>query len=108
MTEPSSTPEPQQSDDTRATGTQPSTGPEPGVRGGDAADRMDSPGPGSGGLAGAGADGETGAREQLRKDLGERDAATGTEEGGDLEQAAAIGETDDPQGGSIQEHGSRG
>jgi hypothetical protein len=31
----------------------------------------------------------------------------GTEEGSDLEQAAAIGETDDPQGGSIQEHGSR-
>ena len=108
MTEPSSTPEPQQSDDTRATGTQPSTGPEPGVRGGDAADRMDSPGPGSGGLAGAGADGETGAREQLRKDLGERDAAMSTEDGGELEQAAAIGETDDPQGGSIQEHGSRG
>jgi hypothetical protein len=31
----------------------------------------------------------------------------GTEGGDDLEQAAAIGETDDPQGGSIQEHGSR-
>ena len=108
MTEPSATPEPQQSDDTRATGPQPSTGPEPGVRGGDAADRMDSPGEGSGGLPGAGADGETGAREQLRKDLGERDGSQGTEQGGDLEQAAAIGETDDPQGGSIQEHGSRG
>ena len=77
-----------------------------GVLGGDA-DRMDSPGPGSGGLAGAGADGETGAREQLRKDLGERPAGAGTEEGDDLEQAAAIGETDDPQGGSIQAHGSR-
>ena len=109
MTEPSSSvPEPQQSDDTRATGPQPSTGPEPGVRGGDAADRMDSAGPGSGGLAGGGADGETRAREQLRKDLGERDGSMGTEEGGDLEQAAAIGETDDPQGGSLQEHGSRG
>jgi hypothetical protein len=77
-----------------------------GVLGGDA-DRMDSPGPGSGGLAGAGADGETGAREQLRKDLGERAPDMGTEEGDDLEQAAAIGETDDPQGGSIQQHGSR-
>ena len=77
-----------------------------GVLGGDA-DRMDSPGPGSGGLAGAGADGETGAREQLRKDLGERSSELGSEEGGDLEQAAALGETDDPQGGSIQEHGSR-
>jgi hypothetical protein len=107
MTESASVPEPQQSDDTRATGAQPSTGPEPGVRGGDAADRMDSPGEGSGGLPGAGADGQTGAREQLRKDLGERDASMGTEEGGDLEQAAAIGETDDPQGGSISEHGSR-
>ena len=107
MTVSSFAPEPQQSDDTRATGAQPSTGPEPGVRGGDAADRMDSPGEGSGGLPGAGADGQTGAREQLRKDLGERDASMGTEEGGDLEQAAAIGETDDPQGGSISEPGSR-
>jgi hypothetical protein len=90
MTESLSTPEPQQSDDTRATGPQPSTGPEPGVRGGNAG-RPDglARAPGSGGLAGAGADGETGAAEQLRKDLGERDAATGTEEGGDLEQAAA-------------------
>ena len=77
-----------------------------GVLGGDA-DRMDSPGPGSGGLPGAGADGETGAREQLRKDLGERSSDMGTEAGADLEQAAAIGETDDPQGGSIQGHGSR-
>jgi hypothetical protein len=68
---------------------------------------MDSPGPGSGGLAGAGADGETGAREQLRQDLGERAAGTGTEDGSELEQAAALGETDDPQGGSIQDHGSR-
>ena len=108
MTESSSAPEPQQSDDTRASGPQPSTGPEPGVRGGNAADRMDSPGPGSGGLPGAGADGETGAREQLRKDLGERDGALGTEEGGDLEQAAAIGETDDPASGSPQQHGSPG
>ena len=103
MTEPFS----QQSDNTRTSGPQPSGSDEPGVRGGDAADRMDSPGEGSGGLAGAGADGETGAREQLRKDLGERDAGLGEEGGGDLEQAAAVGETDDPQGGSVQDHGSR-
>jgi hypothetical protein len=108
MTESSSVPEPQQSDDTRATGPQPSTGPEPGVRGGDAADRMDSPGEGSGGLPAAGADGQTAAREQLRKDLGERDGSLGTEEGGELEQAAALGETDDPAGGSLQQHGSQG
>ena len=76
-----------------------------GVLGGDA-ERMDAA-PGSGGMPSAGADGETGAREQLRKDLGERPADAGTEQGDDLEQAAAIGETDDPQGGSIQERGSR-
>ncbi len=63
-----------------------------GVRGGDA-DRMD-PGP-LGGVPSAGADGETGARERLRKDLGERSADAGTEDGDDLEQAAAVGETDD-------------
>jgi hypothetical protein len=55
-----------------------------GVLGGDP-ERMDAA-PGSGGLAGAGADGETGAREQLRKDLGERPADAGTDEGSDLEQ----------------------
>jgi hypothetical protein len=103
MTEPM----PQTSDDTRNDAPRPSGLEEPGVRGGDAADRMDSPGAGSGGVAGAGADGETGAREDLRKDLGERSPSSGTEAGGDLEQAAAIGETDDPHGGSIQEHGSR-
>ena len=104
MTEPFS----QQSDDTRASGADSSNAVgEHGVLGGDAADRMDSPGPGSGGLPGGGADGETGAREQLRRDLGERSGATGTEDGGELEQGAAIGETDDPQGGSLQEHGSR-
>jgi hypothetical protein len=102
MTEPT----PQQSDNTRSQGPAPSGLEEPGVRGGDA-DRMDSPGEGSGGLAGAGADGETAAREELRKDLGERDAGQGTDEGGDLEQAAALGETDDPQGGSIQPGGAR-
>ena len=106
--------EPEQSDDTRSaspisadsTTTGDTTSTASHVSGGDA-DRMDSPGPGSGGLSGAGADGETGAREALRKDLGERSEHMGTEEGDDLEQAAAIGETDDPQGGSIQEHGSR-
>ena len=103
MTEPL----PQQSDDTRTDAPRPSGLDEPGVRGGDAADRMDSAGPGSGGLPGAGADGETGAREQLRKDLGERSPHLGTEGGGDLEQAAAIGETDDPEGGSLSGHGSR-
>jgi hypothetical protein len=46
-----------------------------GVRGGDA-DRMD-PGP-LGGVP-TGADGDTAAREQLRKDLGERPADAGTE-----------------------------
>jgi hypothetical protein len=76
-----------------------------GVRGG-SADRMDAA-PGSGGMPSAGADGQTEAREQLRKDLGERPADAGTEAGDDLEQAAAVGETDDPQGGSILEHGSR-
>ena len=103
MTEPM----PQQSDDTRNDAPRPSGLEEPGVRGGDAADRMDSAGPGSGGLPGAGADGETGAREQLRVGLGERSEQMGTEAGGELEQAAAIGETDDPQGGSLQERGSR-
>ncbi len=68
------------------------------VRGGDA-DRMD-PGP-LGGVPAAGADGETGAREQLRKDLGERSPDSGTEDGDELEQAAALGETDDPQDGSV-------
>ena len=41
------------------------------VSGGDA-DRLDPAGEGSGGVPSAGADGETAAREQLRKDLGER------------------------------------
>ncbi len=75
------------------------------VSGGDA-DRMDPAGPGTGGVP-SGADGETAAREQLRKDLGERSAGSGTDDGAELEQDAALGETDDPQGGSIQEHGSR-
>ena len=103
MTEPFSS----QSDNTRANGPQPSSLEEAGVRGGDATDRMDSPGPGSGGMPAAGADGVTQEREQLRKDLGERAPQTGEETGDDLEQAAAIGETDDPQGGSIQQNGGR-
>ncbi len=79
--------------------------PEPagGVRGADAVDSMDSS-PGHGTTTGA--DGDTGAREQLRKDLGERDPGQGTEEGDDLEQGAALGATDDPDGGSIQPHGA--
>ncbi len=104
MTEPFST----QSDDTRASGpTQSDAADEHGVLGGDAAERMDPAGPGSGGLPGGGADGETAAREQLRKDLGERDASLGTEGGGELEQGAAVGESDDPLGGSLQDHGGR-
>jgi hypothetical protein len=79
MTEPL----PQTSDNTSTDAPRPSGLEEPGVRGGDAADRMDSAGPGSGGMPGAGADGETGAREQLRKDLGERSPDMGTEAGGD-------------------------
>ncbi len=51
-------------------------------------------------------DGDTAAREQLRRDLGERGGAAGTEAGDDLEQSAALGATDDPRGGSIQEHGA--
>lgn len=70
-----------------------------GVRGGDA-DRLDAA-PGSGGLPAAGADGRTEAREELRKDLGERAASTGTEDATSLEQAAALGETDDPSTGSL-------
>lgn len=75
--------------------------------GGGSAARLDPPGQGSGGVPAAGADGGTEQREQLRKDLGERAEGQGEEGGDDLEQAAALGETDDPQGGSIQGHGSR-
>lgn len=76
-----------------------------GVRGVDQVDAMDSA-PGHGTTTGA--DGETAAREQLRKDLRERAPQTGTEAGDDLEQAAALGATDDPQGGSIQPDGAAG
>jgi hypothetical protein len=65
-------------DNTRKTGPDASTGEEAGVRGGDP-DRLDSPGKGSGGVPSAGADGETEAREELRKDLGERSDDAGTE-----------------------------
>jgi hypothetical protein len=60
-------------DNTRTDGPAPASLEETGVQGGDAADRMDAPRDGSGGLPGGGADGETAAREQLRKDLGERE-----------------------------------
>lgn len=76
-----------------------------GLKGGDPS-RLDAE-PGSGGMPAGGADGQTAAREQMRKDLGERAPSAGTEGGDDLEQAAAIGETDDPQGGSLQRDGSR-
>jgi hypothetical protein len=92
-------------DNTRKSGPDTSTREQAGVRGGDP-DRLDSPGEGSGGVPSAGADGETEAREELRKDLGERSEAAGREDGADLEQAAAVGETDDPRDGSIQELGS--
>src|ERR1700712_3106629 len=80
--------------------------PEPagGVRGVDQVDAMDSS-PGHGTTTGA--DGETAAREALRRDLGERGGRTGDERGGDLEQAAALGATDDPEGGSIQADGAQ-
>ena len=74
MTEPFAS----ESDDTRTEGADPATGDTAGVRGG-SADRMDPPGEGAGGVPGAGADGETAAREQLRKDLGERAESAGTE-----------------------------
>ncbi len=81
--------------------------PEPagGVRGADAVDTMDSE-PGEGTTTGA--DGQTAAREQLRRDLGERSPGTGDERGDDLEQSGALGDTDDPQGGSIQAGGADG
>ena len=79
--------------------------PEPasGVRGADQVDAFDSS-PGHGTTTGA--DGETAAREALRRDLGERGGATGDESDGGLEQTAALGATDDPQGGSIQPDGA--
>ncbi len=78
--------------------------PDSGVRGADQVEDVDTD-PGHGTTTGA--DGQTPAREALRKDLGERSADSGEESGGGLEQAAAVGPTDDAQGGSIQEHGSR-
>jgi hypothetical protein len=78
--------------------------PEPasGVRGADQVDAFD-PEPGEGTTTGA--DGETAAREALRRELGERGGAAGDESDGGLEQTAALGSTDDPEGGSIQPHG---
>ena len=69
-----------------------------GVRGGDP-ERMDAA-PGSGGMPSAGADGETAAREQLRKDLGERPADAGEDTGSPLEQSP-LGATDDPGNAGI-------
>ena len=94
-----------QPDNTRSSGPTPDTdqsAADPRVSGGPA-DRLDSPGEGSGGVPSAGADGETAAREDLRQSLGERTETAGREDGDSLEQAAAIGETDDPQGGSLQQ-----
>lgn len=75
-----------------------------GVRGVDQVDNFDNE-PGQGTTTGA--DGETPAREQLRQDLGERPAGAGSESDDSLEQAAALGAIDDPQGGSIQADGSQ-
>ena len=75
-------------DNTRTSGPDPSTPEDAGVRGGDP-DRLDPPGEGAGGVPSAGADGETGAREDLRTALGERTADAGREDGDDLGQAAA-------------------
>ena len=75
-----------------------------GVRGVDQVDRMDNE-PGEGTTTGA--DGQTAAREQLRQDLGERRPDAGTESGDDLEQAGALGDTDDPEGGSILPGGAQ-
>lgn len=74
-----------------------------GVLGGDA-DRMDAA-PGSGGMPSAGADGETGAREQLRKDLGERHEDAGEDTGGALAQGQ-LGDTDDPGNAGIGDGGA--
>ena len=76
--------------------------PSSGVRGADQVDAFDND-PGHGTTTGA--DGETPAREALRKGRGERAASQGEEGDSELEQGAAIGPTDDPQGGSLQAHG---
>jgi hypothetical protein len=65
-----------------------------GVSGG-SANRLDPPGPGSGGVPAAGADGSTAAREQLRAGLGERSPDAGREDGDALAQNE-LGATDDP------------
>ena len=64
-------------DNTRSSGAAPASE-SPGALGG-SADRMDSPGEGSGGVPAGGADGVTAEREQLRKDLGERSEDSGEE-----------------------------
>ena len=68
-----------------------------GVRGADQVDAMDSE-PGHGTTTGA--DGDTAAREQ------QAEHGEGAESGGGLEQFAALGATDDSQGGSIQPVGA--
>jgi hypothetical protein len=60
-------------------------------RGTDRVDDVD-----GGAHVGQGADGDTAAREEQRVALGERRPEAGWESGDDLEQAAALGETDDP------------
>ena len=69
-----------------------------GVLGGDP-ERMDAA-PGSGGVPSAGADGETAAREELRKDLGERPQDAGEDTGDALAQGQ-LGDTDDPGSAGI-------
>lgn len=78
MTEPRSD-DTSSTDNTRTSGAEPASPDQAGVRGGDA-DRMDSPGEGSGGVPGAGADGQTAAREDLRQSLGERAETAGRED----------------------------
>lgn len=103
MTTPADTPDNASTQERQALGAAPVPTPAGGVRGADQVDRMDSE-PREGTTTGA--DGQTAAREALRKDLVERSAAGGTEAGDDLEQAAALGGTDDPRGGSIQPGGA--
>ena len=96
------TPEPQVSDSTISEGGAARGRTEDLERGvlGGSADRMDSPGEGSGGMPAAGADGSTAAREDLRVDLGERSEEAGREDADALGQGQ-LEATDDRAGGSI-------
>ena len=80
--------------------------PEPagGVRGADQVDAFDNA-PGHGTTTGA--DGQTPDREAQRKATGERRPDAGEESDAELEQGAAVGPTDDPHGGSLQDPGAR-